>query len=87
MVSLLRVGWDCCTETKDRDLLVTIIVLEDRAYRLDGIQVLVPLHVEVVKGIALAWVSIGKGEVDGDTETYLTASEDILQEGVSLLDL
>ena len=35
----------------------------------------------------LAWVSIGKCEVDGDGETNLTASKDILKERVSLLDL
>ena len=48
VVALLLIGRDLCTETKDWDLLVSVVVLQDGADLLDGAKILVVL--EVVDG-------------------------------------
>ena len=49
-------------------------------------QVLVLVHVEVVERVTIGWVTIAQSKVDGDRQLNFTAAEDILQEGVSLVE-
>ena len=43
MVAFLLIGRDLCTETKDWDLLVSVVVLQDGADLLDGAKILIVL--------------------------------------------
>ena len=49
-------------------------------------QILILVHVEVVEGVLFRRVPIAEREVDGHAQLDLTASEDVLQEGVSLVE-
>ena len=80
--------WDPCAISKDWNLLVRIVVLQDVAHRLDGLQVLVVRHVVlVVQATALVRITIRSSEVNCDREADLASAKYILEEGVSLLEL
>ena len=65
---------------------MSIIILQDVANWLDGVQVLIPLVVEIVKWVSIWGVSIAESEVNGDGELDLASTKDIFEEGVSLVD-
>lgn len=56
--SALTVGRDTTTEAEQVDLLVRVVVLEDAANLVDHLQILVPVHVEVVQTVWVLRVSI-----------------------------
>lgn len=56
--SLISIRRNGCSKSKDRDLLVFVIVLKDVADRSNSIQVLVLLHIQVMKTVGLAGVAI-----------------------------
>ena len=87
MGCFLLLGWNCGSKSIGWDLLVGVVVLEDVSHGLDGVEVLVLLQVKVVEGVSPGWVSIAQGEVDGGDELNLAATEDILQEGMSLVEV
>lgn len=87
VVCSVAVGWDCGAKTKDRDLLVGVVVLEDASNRLNRLEVLVLVHVEVMERVGLRGLPIRQGEVNGDCQANLTATEDVLEEGVPHFDL
>ena len=87
MVRSVAIGRDCCAKTEDWDLLIGIIVLEDVAYGLNRIEILVPLHIEVMERVWLLGVTIRECEVDSDGEANLATAENILEERMPLLDL
>ena len=48
-------------------------------------QVFILVHIEVMEGVLVRWVSITESEVDGYTQLDLTATKNVLQKGVSLV--
>ena len=59
VVALLLIGCDLCTETKDWDLLVSVVVLQDGADLLDGAKILVVLEVvDIVQGVVRGLASV-----------------------------
>ncbi len=50
-------------------------------------QVLIFVHIKVMKRVPVRGVSIGQGEVDGYTELDLATTENVLQERVSLVEI
>jgi len=49
VVGHVRVRSDGSTKAKHGDLLVTIVVLKDATDGADSVEILIPLHVQVVK--------------------------------------
>ena len=49
-------------------------------------KIFVFVHIQVVEGITVARVSIGKSEIDSNGELDLTTSENVLQESVPLVE-
>ena len=60
------IGRNGATESVQIDLLVGVIELEDVAYALDGVQVLVPVRVHEVERVAGAGIPVRQGEIDSD---------------------
>ena len=54
------------TKTIERDLLVSVVVLQDITHVSDGLEILVPGRVEVVKRRGVVGRTVGKREVDRD---------------------
>lgn len=54
--------------------------MEDITNRLDGIQVFILVHVKIVKGVSVSWVSIAESEVNGNAKLDFTSTEDVLKE-------
>ena len=54
----LSIWWDTTTEAEQVDSLIRIVVLENTTNLVDHLEVLVLLHVEVVKRLTGSWVSI-----------------------------
>lgn len=50
-------------------------------------QVLILVHIEVMERIFVRWVPITKSEVDGDAELDFAATKNVLQKGVSLVEI
>lgn len=50
-------------------------------------QVLILVHIEVMERVLVRWVPITESEVDGDTQLNLTAAKNVLQKGVSLVEI
>jgi len=73
-------------KTKGWELLIRVVKLEDVAYRLESLVVLVLGESMGVVASRVVWLSVGKGEVDGDGQVDLAASEDVVEERVSLVD-
>jgi len=82
----LGVGRNSATKAIQVDLLAAVVELEDAANIFDGLQVLVVVGVEVMKRISALRVTVRKSEIDSDREVDFTASEDVLQEGVTALN-
>ena len=78
-VSVRRNG---TSKSIERNLLISVVELENTANALDGLQVLIALRVEVMERIWLSWISVGQGEVNGDAEFDFAASKDVLKERV-----
>jgi hypothetical protein len=87
VVGCVGVRRDRSTKAEDGNLLVAIVVLQDISHWGDGFQILVLLHVEVVKGAGLRRFTIGESEVNGNSQADIATSKDILKEGVTLLHL
>ena len=85
--SSVVVGWDRAAEPVQVDHLVAVVELKDVSDGLDCLQVLIILRVEVVERLALGWVTVWQSEVNSKGQINLTATEDVLEEGVLSLDL
>lgn len=75
------------TKTKCRELLIRVVELQDIAYRLQCLEVLVAAQVLTVEGISIVGLAIAQSEVDCDGQVYLTTSKYVLQESVPFLYL
>ena len=80
------VGWNGTSKSIESNLLVWVVELKYISNILDGLQVLIPGRVEVMKWALVSWISIGEGKVYGNGQIDLTTSKYILQEGVMLLN-
>jgi len=74
----------CASKAVERKLLVSVVVLQNTANCLHSSDVLVPLSIPKVQRIRLHWISIAQSEVDCDLQSNLAASEDVVQERLSL---
>ena len=83
-VSVWRNG---TSKSIERNLLISVVELENAANALDCLQVLIALRVEVMERIWLSWISVGQGEVNSDAKFDFAASKDVLKERVMRLDL
>ena len=63
--SPIDIGRDCASKTIQVDHLVRVVELENVTNTLDGLQVLVLLWVEKVKGVRLTRVAVREREIDG----------------------
>jgi len=83
-VTSKSIGWD---------LFVRIVVLEDTSHSLESLVVLIvdelsrAVYSSIMETTWCAWISIGQGVVDRNTETDFTTSEHILEEGNLFGDL
>ena len=57
--------WDYGAKAENRDLLVRVIILEDVTDGLDGVQILILVHVKVMEGVSLCWITITESEING----------------------
>lgn len=80
VVRLLLVGRNGCPKAQHWDLLVRVVVLQDAANRLYGIQVLVLLHVKVMQGVWFRGMSIGRGKINGNLQRYFAPAKDKVEE-------
>ena len=78
--------WHRCTKAKDWDLLVRVVVLQDVAHGLDGVKILVFVHVEIVERISIRGVTIAQRKVDCDAQLNLASTKDVLQKRVPLVE-
>lgn len=54
----VRVWWDRTSESVELNLLVSVVELQDRAYTVDSLEVLVLVWVEEVERVTGSWVTI-----------------------------
>ena len=85
--SSLVVGWDCAAESVQVDHLVAVVELKNVSDGLDSLQVLIVPRIKVVKRLSAGGVPVRQREVNSKGQINLTATEDILEEGVLSLDL
>ena len=78
---------DSGSVAEDGDLLLGVVVLEDLSDRLDSVEILVSVHVEVVEGVSVGGVAVAEGEVNRNVELDFTAAEHIFEEGVPLVEV
>ena len=72
---------------KDWNLLVGVVVLQNRANLLDSAEVLVVLEVgDAVQGAGGGLPAVGESEVDGNSQVDLAASHNVLEERAALLE-
>ena len=83
--SFLQQEWNFSTESKERESLIGIIVLQYLTNRSYSLQVLIVGQVEIVKWIRIWRISVGQCEVNCDAERKLQSVEDVLQEWIFLL--
>lgn len=88
VLSLVGIGWDGSTESKNGDLFVLVVVLEDSTDGPDRIQILILRQVDkIMKRICSARVTIRLGKIDGNGKGDLTPTHDIFEEGMALCDV
>ena len=80
------IGRNGAAESVQIDLLVSVVELEDVAYTIDGVQVLVPVRVHKVERVWSAGISVRQGEVDSDGEIDRATTENILEERMLALN-
>ena len=78
---------DACSETEGGDFLVWVVILQYIANRFDSSQILILAKISfVVEWTWLVLVPIRRCEIDTDSELNLTASKNILEEGVACFE-
>ena len=85
--SSLVVGWDRAAESVQVDHLVAVVELKNVSDGLDSLQVLIVPRIKVVKRLSAGGVPVRQREVNSKGQINLTATEDVLEEGVLSLDL
>lgn len=85
--SSLVVGWDRAAESVQVDHLVAVVELKNVSDGLDSLQVLIVPRIKVVKRFSAGGVPVRQREVNSKGQINLTATEDVLEEGVLSLDL
>lgn len=68
------------TEAIESNLFVCVVILENLSHISDGLEILIPLRIEVVQGGRRGRVSIGQSEVNGNRQINCAASENIFEE-------
>ena len=80
--------FNLCSVAKYRDLLIAVIILQDTTDRLNCIQILIISHITfVVKRRSTIRTAIRASKVYRNIKTDLTATKDILKEGVFFFKL
>jgi hypothetical protein len=68
-VARSTISWikvEVCTKSKDRELLVCVVELQDVTHRLESLVVLVLLEISVMEGAVVLGISVTESEVDRD---------------------
>ena len=79
--------WNCCTVPKYWNMLFRIIILKNFTNWLNGVKVLVFVHIKIVKRVSVRWVPIAESEVDCDVKLDFTSAKNVFEESVSLVEL
>ena len=67
-----------CAKTIRRDQLIMVVILQDIADRIQGLQVLVLRRVLAVQRMRVLDWTVRASEIDGDLQRYLAAAENVL---------
>ena len=60
--------------------------MENITDRFDSVEILVLVHIQVVKRVSLRRVSVTESEIDRDTKLDFAATKDVLEERMSLVE-
>ena len=73
-------------ETEERELFIGVVVLQDISNRLQSLVILIVLQVPRVERVWTLGIPITESEINRDGQVELTATENVFEEAVPLLD-
>lgn len=72
--------WNLASESINWDFFIAVIILKDPTYRGEGLVVLVSIQVLAMQRVSILWVTVRQSEINGDMQTNVATTEDVVKE-------